>query len=48
MNNMINSELQEMYYILPIDCTCDKDFSDMLGVTQHNHIDLDKSLVGWH
>ncbi|MBS0286690.1 MAG: hypothetical protein JSR17_05300 [Proteobacteria bacterium] len=46
MNNMINSELQEMYYILPIDCTCDKDFSDMLGVTQHNHIDLDKSLAG--
>ncbi|MCS5712838.1 MAG: hypothetical protein AB7V32_02135 [Candidatus Berkiella sp.] len=46
MNNMINSELQEMYYILPIDCTCDKAFSDMLGVTQHNHIDLDKSLAG--
>ncbi|MBI2792206.1 MAG: hypothetical protein HYX61_09615 [Gammaproteobacteria bacterium] len=46
MNNMINSELQEMYYILPIDCTCDKDFSDMFGVAQHNHIDLDKSLAG--
>jgi len=46
MNNMINSELKEMYHILPIDCSCDKNFSDMLGVTQHNHIDMHRSLAG--
>ncbi|MBN9289465.1 MAG: hypothetical protein J0H47_16175 [Gammaproteobacteria bacterium] len=47
MNNMINSELKDIYHMLPIDCTCDRDYSDMLAITQHNHIDLDKSLIGY-
>lgn len=47
MNNMLNSELQEMYHMLPIDCTCDKDFSDMLDISRHHFINLDNSLVGF-
>lgn len=45
MNNMINGELQNMYHVLPIDCSYDKGFSDMLGITQHNHIDVERSLA---
>ncbi len=40
LNSILNSELKEMYSILPIDCTCDKDFSDMLSISQHNFIPL--------
>ena len=44
MNNILNSELKEFYHLLPIDCTCDKAFSDMLSIFQHNFINVDKSL----
>jgi hypothetical protein len=44
MNSILNSELTEMYHMLPIDCTCDKAFSDMLNISQHHFIDLDKSI----
>mgnify|MGYP006117922753 CR=1 FL=1 len=39
-NSLLNSELKEMYFILPIDCTCDQDFSDMLAISQHNFIPM--------
>lgn len=45
MNAMINGELQDMYHVLPIDCSYDKGFSDMLGITQHHHINVERSLV---
>jgi len=44
MNNILNSELKEFYHMLPIDCTCDKAFSNMLSIFQHNFINVDKSL----
>jgi len=37
---MTNSELKEFYTILPIDCDGDREFSDMLSVMKHNHIDM--------
>lgn len=44
LNNILNSELQNMYFILPIDCTGDKEFSDMLSISQHNFIEIDRSV----
>ena len=43
LNSILNSELKEMYSILPIDCTTDKEFSDMLSISQHHFIPLDWS-----
>lgn len=44
LNNLLNSSLQDNYHILPIDCSGDKEFSDMLSITQHHFISLDKSV----
>jgi len=44
LNNLLNSRLRERYYILPIDCSGDKEFSDMLSISQHNFISIDKKL----
>ena len=43
LNNLLNSELKNSYYLLPIDCTSDKDFSDMLSISQHNFIAIENS-----
>lgn len=44
MNSILNSELKEMYHMLPIDCTCDRAFSDMLNISQHHFIELHNSV----
>ncbi|MFA6303230.1 MAG: hypothetical protein WC627_08885 [Legionella sp.] len=44
LNSILNSELKNMYCILPINCSVDKGFSDMLNISHHNFIELDKSL----
>lgn len=45
MNSILNSELKEIFHMLPIDCSCDREYSDMLSISQHNFISLDKSLI---
>lgn len=40
LHRMSNSELNNIYRILSIDCTGDREFSEMLSVTKYNHIDM--------
>jgi hypothetical protein len=44
MNSMLNCELKNTYHILPIDCSGDKKFSDMLDISQHHFISLENSV----
>ena len=41
---MLNSELNNIYHILPIDCSGDREFSDMLDISQYNFISLNKNI----
>ncbi|HAU3487114.1 TPA: hypothetical protein F7027_08975 [Legionella pneumophila] len=44
LNNLLNSSLKERHYIVPIDCTGDKEFSELLSISQHHFISLDKNV----
>ncbi|WP_133137200.1 hypothetical protein [Legionella rowbothamii] len=44
LNNIVNSELKNNFTIVPINCTCDKKYSDKLSITNHNFIALEYNL----
>lgn len=44
LKSILSSELQTIYHILPIDCSGDRDFSDMLQISQEYFIEINKSL----
>ncbi len=45
LNGILNSKLKDTFVVLPINCTCDKRYSDALSITNSNFIDLENNLT---
>jgi hypothetical protein len=44
LNSILNSELKNKFILLPINCTCDRKYSDKLAITDRNFIELQCNL----
>jgi hypothetical protein len=45
LNSIATNELKETFVILPINCTCDKRYSDTLSITSSNFIGFERNLI---